>query len=89
MLFRSLYTSLVGGAVAILYLIAQHPLERLSAFVWNLIQKLEIRIPLFQALWIWSGVGAEKGKRQPIKQKVTPYGIAIAIGALIMMKQIF
>lgn len=84
-----IYTSLVGGAVALLYLIAQRHMEWLSDVVWNLIQTLEKRIPFFQALWLWSGVGPEKGKRKQIKQKVIPYGIAIAIGAIIMTKQLF
>ncbi|EKE09335.1 MAG: hypothetical protein ACD_16C00192G0017 [uncultured bacterium] len=84
-----IYTSLVGGAVALLYLTAQHFLDWLSDFIWNLIQRLEERMPLFQAIWLGSGIGPEKGKREHIKPKVIPYGIAIAVGAIIMLKQMF
>lgn len=80
-----LYTSIAGGGLALIYVIAQYPFSRLSDLTWMLIQKLEVRIPLLESIWIGSGIGPEKGKREHIKPKTIPYGIAIAIGAIIMM----
>jgi prepilin peptidase CpaA len=80
-----LYTSIAGGGLALIYLIAQYPFSRLSDLIWVLIQKLETRIPLLESIWIGSGIGPEKGKREHIKPRTIPYGIAIATGAIIMM----
>ncbi|MDZ4323194.1 MAG: prepilin peptidase [Alphaproteobacteria bacterium] len=80
-----LYSSIAGGGLALIYLIAQYPFSRLSDLIWVFIQKLEARLPLLESIWIGSGIGPEKGKREHIKPKAIPYGVAIATGAIIMM----
>lgn len=77
-------TSLAGGALALLYLIAQLHFGRLSDLMWTFIQKLEERLPFLELVWIGSGTGPEKGKREDIKPKTIPYGVAIATGAIVM-----
>jgi prepilin peptidase CpaA len=78
------YSSLAGGGVALIYLVAQYHFGRLSDLMWTLIQKLEARLPFLELIWIGSGIGPEKGKREHIKPKTIPYGVAIATGAIIM-----
>lgn len=80
-----LYTSIAGGGLALIYLIAQYPFSRFSDLTWAFIQKLEARFPLLESIWIGSGIGPEKGKREHIKPRTIPYGVAIATGAIIMM----
>jgi len=77
-------TSLAGGALALVYLIAQLHFGRLSDLMWTFIQKLEERLPFLELVWIGSGTGPEKGKREDIKPKTIPYGVAIATGAIVM-----
>ncbi|MBL8676461.1 MAG: prepilin peptidase [Alphaproteobacteria bacterium] len=79
-----LYTSLAGGGLALVYLIAQYPFSRLSDLIWIFIQKLEARFPFLEFLWVGSGIGPEKGNREYIKPRTIPYGVAIATGAIIM-----
>lgn len=80
-----LYTSIVGGGLALIYLIAQDHFSRFSDLTWKFIQKMEVCLPLLESIWIGSGTGPEKGKREYIKPKTIPYGVAIATGAMIMM----
>lgn len=80
-----LYTSIAGGGLALIYLMAQYPFSRVSDLTWIFIQKLEAHFPFLESIWIGSGIGPEKGKREHIKPKTVPYGVAIATGAIIMM----
>ncbi|MBY0272806.1 MAG: prepilin peptidase [Alphaproteobacteria bacterium] len=80
-----LYTSIAGAGLALIYLIAQYPFSRFSDLTWTFIQKIEAHLPLLEFIWIGSGTGPEKGKREHIKPKTIPYGVAIATGAIIMM----
>ncbi|HUX78880.1 MAG TPA: prepilin peptidase [Alphaproteobacteria bacterium] len=75
----------VGGGLAIIYLLLRDHVARLSDWVWNHIQKTEESFPILQSLWLGSGIGPEKGKRDNISSKMVPYGIAIAIGSIIMI----
>lgn len=79
-----LYTTIAGGGLALTYLIAQYPFSRFSDLTWMFIQKMEARLPLLESIWIGSGTGPEKGKREYIKPRTIPYGVAIATGAIIM-----
>lgn len=77
--------SLIGGGLAILYLLFRDHLARFSDWVWIQVQKLENRFSFFQSVWLASGIGSEKGKRVNISSRMIPYGIAIASGAILIM----
>jgi prepilin peptidase CpaA len=77
--------SLVGGILAVFYLVLRDPIGRFSDLIWLRIQKLEIRFPCFQSVWLASGGGPEQGKRVNISSRMIPYGIAIAFGAILVM----
>ncbi len=76
--------AVVGGLVAIIYLILRDYVARLSDWLWSQIQKAEERFPILQSVWVGSGKGSEKGKRENINPRMVPYGIAIAIGACML-----
>lgn len=80
-----LLIAVMGGLVAIIYLLLKDHVARLSDWMWSQIQKLEEHYPIFQSVWIGSGIGPELGKRENINLRMVPYGVAIAIGAIIMM----
>lgn len=84
-----LIIAFVGGVVAIFYLFFRDHIGRLSDWVWDHIQKGEKHFPVLQYVWIGSGRGPEMGKRENISSRMIPYGIAIAIGAIIMMNVSF
>ena len=77
--------SLVGGGLAIMYLLLRDHVGRLSDWVWLKIQKAETSYPWLQNIWIGSGTGPEMGKRENIGSRMIPYGIAIAAGSIIML----
>lgn len=77
--------SLVGGALAIIYLLFKDHIGRFSDWVWLKIQKAEISYPWLQNIWIGSGTGPEMGKRENIESRMIPYGIAIAAGSIIIL----
>jgi prepilin peptidase CpaA len=77
--------SLVGGGLAIIYLLLRDHISRLSDWAWTRFQNAEKRYPYLQSLWIGSGAGSELGKRENIDSRSIPYGVAIAIGAIFMM----
>lgn len=77
--------SLAGGILALVYLILRDHVGRLSDWAWLKIQKGESLYPVFQYMWIGSGKGPEKGKRENIGSRMIPYGIAIAAGSIIML----
>lgn len=77
--------SLAGGLLGLIYLFLGNQVSRLSDLIWIEIQKLERNYPLFEYAWVASGIGAERGKRENIGTRIIPYGIAIAIGATIVM----
>lgn len=78
-------TSLVGGGLALFYLLLQDHTGRFSDWVWLKIQKGETDCPQLQHVWVGSGAGPEKGKRENIGSRMIPYGIAIAAGSIIML----
>jgi prepilin peptidase CpaA len=78
------FVGLIGGGVAILYLLLQVYILRLSDVIWAFIQKGETRFTVLRYLWAGSGTGAEIGKREAISPKVVPYGVAIAFGSIIV-----
>ena len=77
--------AILGGVLAIIYLLLKDYIARMSDWMWSKIQRLEERFPAFQLLWMGSGTGPEIGKRDNIASNVVPYGVAIAIGASIAM----
>ena len=77
--------SLVGGVLALVYLVLRDHVGRFSDWVWLKIQKAEVLYPTLQYVWIGSGSGPEKGKRENIGSRMIPYGIAIAAGSIIML----
>jgi prepilin peptidase CpaA len=77
--------AIIGGLIAIVYLLLKDYTARLSDWMWSKIQKLEERFSAFRLLWIGSGVGPEAGKRDNISSNMVPYGVAIAIGSIIAM----
>ena len=77
--------ALVGGLIGIIYLLLKDFVARLSDWMWSQFQKQEDRYPALQYVWVGSGVGPEKGKRDNISSRMVPYGVAIAIGAIIMI----
>jgi Flp pilus assembly protein protease CpaA len=84
-----LMIAIVGGLIAIFYLFFRDHIGRLSDWLWGQIQKGEERSPLLQYVWTGSGAGPERGERENISSRMVPYGIAIAIGAIIMMNLSF
>lgn len=80
-----LFVTLIGGLLAIVYLVFRDHVQRLSDWVWLKIQKVEETNTAMQYVWAGSGTGSEKGKRENISTKLIPYGIAIALAAIIMM----
>jgi prepilin peptidase CpaA len=81
-----LTVTVMGGGLAIVYLLLKDHMARLSDIVWARIQKVETKYPFLQYVWVGSGDGAERGRRENISSRAIPYGVAIASGALIMMK---
>ena len=77
--------AIVGGILGIFYLFLGAPIVRFSNVVWEKAQTLESRYPPLQKVWIGSGAGAELGKREPISNRAIPYGVAIALGSIILM----
>lgn len=81
-----LYTIfLMGGALALMYGLLKDPLGRWSDLVWLNIQKAEASFPWLRNVWIGSGTGPERGKRENVGSRMIPYGIAIAVGSIIML----
>ena len=80
-----LIVSLFGGALALIYLFLRDYVGRLSDWMWSQIQKGEARCACLRHVWLGSGLGAELGKRENVSSRMVPYGVAIAIGAIIMM----
>ncbi len=79
------FTTLIGGLLAIVYLVLRDHIARLSDWIWEKIQSAEKSFPVLEYLWVGSGTGPEVGKRENINSRMIPYGIAIAAGAIIMM----
>lgn len=79
------YMALLGGVIAVFFIIFRDHLARASDTVWKFVQKMEKEWPLLQKVWMGSGQGAEKGKREKIDVRMVPYGVAIAGGAIIMI----
>jgi Flp pilus assembly protein protease CpaA len=77
--------AIAGGIIAVIYLLLRDYVARLSDWMWGQIQKIETRSPAFKALWMGSGTGPELGKRDNIDSRMVPYGIAIALGSIILM----
>lgn len=77
--------TIIGGVMAILYLVLQTYVQRLSDFLWIQMQKAENQFTGLQYVWIGSGVGPELGKRENIGARMLPYGVAIAIAAITIM----
>lgn len=77
--------SLIGGGVAIIYLVFKDYIGRLSDVVWLKIQQLEVLYPKLQYVWIGSGIGPEMGKRENIGARMIPYGVAIAAGSIVLL----
>lgn len=77
--------SLAGAVVAVIFLVFRDYVGRFSDWVWMKIQTAEASYPQLQNIWISSGAGSEKGKRENIGSRMIPYGIAIATGSIIMM----
>lgn len=78
-----IYMAILGGVLGIIYLALRPYINRLSDLTWSLIQKLEKSSPLFEKVWLGSGSGPEKGKRENIAANSIPYGVAIAAGSII------
>ena len=66
-------------------LIEEDDFLRMKPIIESKIQKAEKSFPAFQYLWMGSGVGPEKGERDNISSSMVPYGVAIAIGSIIMI----
>ncbi len=78
-----LYMAVLGGVVAVMYLIFPNLLRLFSDKVWQFFQKLESSCPIFKKMWLGSEKGAEGGIRQKIDTKKIPYGLAVASAAII------
>ena len=76
--------SLIGGGIALLYLVFGDHIARLSDWVWLKMQAVEAKCPRAQSVWIGSGTGPEAGQRANIGSRVIPYGIAVAAGAVLL-----
>jgi prepilin peptidase CpaA len=77
--------SLVGGGLALIYLLLRNHVGRISDWVWSQIQKGEAHYSFLRLAWFGSGLGPELGKRENINSRMVPYGVAIATGAIITM----
>ncbi len=77
--------TLIGGFLAVVYLLARDHVQRLSDWVWMRMQEAETKLAVLQLVWAGSGAGAEKGVRENISTRVVPYGVAIATAAIIMI----
>jgi len=79
------FVSLAGAAVSLIYLFLRNYIGRFSDLIWIYIQKAETDHPKLQSIWVGSGTGPERGKRENIGPRMIPYGIAIATGSIIML----
>lgn len=77
--------AVLGGTLGLVYLFFKHHLARASDQAWAFVQKLEEKWMPLQYVWIGSGKGAELGKRENIEDRSIPYGVAIALGVIIIM----
>jgi prepilin peptidase CpaA len=77
--------TLIGGFLAVVYLLARDHVQRFSDWVWMRMQEAESKVAVLQLVWAGSGAGAEKGVRENISTRVVPYGVAIATAAIIMI----
>ncbi len=77
--------TIIGGGLAIVYLVLRNHVQRLSDVIWIQVQKTEEHFPALQYIWAGSGTGPELGKRDNISARMLPYGVAIAIAAIIIM----
>jgi prepilin peptidase CpaA len=77
--------SLVGGGLALIYLLSRNYVGRISDWMWSQIQKGETHYSFLRLVWFGSGLGPELGKRENINFRMVPYGVAIATGAIIKM----
>lgn len=80
-----LVVSIIGGGLALPYLLLKDHVGRCSDWIWLQIQKAETHFPFLQYVWAGSGLGPEMGKRENISSRMIPYGIAIAVGSILMM----
>jgi len=81
----ALIFSVLGAILGIIYLVFKDHVQRLSDWVWLKIQNLEKNYTGLQYVWSGSGSGPELGVRENIGAKMLPYGIAIALAAIILM----
>ena len=79
------FITTAGALLALVYLFLRYYMAKSSDWVWMQIQKAERRLPILQYVWWGSGRGPEGGTRENIEARMIPYGVAIAIGAIIMM----
>jgi prepilin peptidase CpaA len=84
-LYLLIWVSLIGGGLALIYLLLRNYIGRFSDWVWSQIQKGETHYSFLRFVWFGSGSGLELGKRENINSPLIPYGIAIALGAIITM----
>ncbi len=80
-----LLIAVAGGVLAVICLVLQPYILRGSDLMWTLFQKGETRFPFLQYVWIGSGSGPEREKRENIPPRMIPYGVAIATGSILMM----
>lgn len=80
-----IFITLLGGVLAFGYLLLKDYLLRFSDWVWLKIQKGEECCPFLCYMWEGSESGPEYGKRENIDNRMIPYGVAIAGGAILMM----
>ena len=79
------FITTAGALLALVYLFLRYYMAKSSDWVWMQIQKAERRLPILQYVWFGSGRGPEEGSRENIEARMIPYGVAIAIGSIIMM----
>ncbi|MBY0292897.1 MAG: prepilin peptidase [Alphaproteobacteria bacterium] len=79
------FITTAGALLALVYLFLKYYMAKSSDWGWKQIQNAERRLPILQYVWLGSGVGPEDGVRENIDARMIPYGVAIAIGAIIVM----
>ena len=78
-----LWVAIAGGVLSLVYITFKLVIPALSDRVWACMVNLEKKIKPLSCIWMMSAQGPE-GQRA-IAQKSVPYGIAIAIGASIIL----
>lgn len=79
--------TVLGGGLAVAYLIFSSYLEMCAIKLFKLIQRGEEKYPVLKNIWVFSGAGALQDKEYKIKK--IPYGVAISLSAIWLIINVY